>query len=175
MFSKEERKAINTAFWTRFKEKSGVNKGANGKRINWVYYPTHLKRIYVRLHADTESAHFSTDIQDKDEGVRSLIWEHFIQLKKVLDQEMIIPAVWEEKAYNSANQPISTIAWPLEDVNMYEKEDHQKTYDFFILLSLRLDRFYSTYEDILIGLLKYLLTYHSRLNNIESLFKSKRF
>ncbi|HLW29799.1 MAG TPA: DUF4268 domain-containing protein [Brumimicrobium sp.] len=154
MFSKEERKAINTAFWTRFKEKSGVNKGANGKRINWVNYPTHLKQIYVRLHADTESARFSIDIQDKDEGVRSLIWEQFIELKKVLDQEMIIPAVWEEKAYNSANQPISRISWTLEDVNMYEKEDQHKIYDFFILLSLRFDRFYSTYDEILIGLLK---------------------
>src|SRR5690554_7794162 len=81
MFSKEERKALNAAFWTRFKEKAGVNKGANGKRINWVNYPTRVKQIYIRLHADTKIARFSIDIQDKDEGVRMLVWEQFEELR----------------------------------------------------------------------------------------------
>src|SRR5690554_7121783 len=89
MFSKEERKALNAAFWTRFKEKAGVNKGANGKRINWVNYPTRVKQIYIRLHAETKIARFSIDIQDKDEGVRMLVWEQFEELKKVLEEEMI--------------------------------------------------------------------------------------
>src|SRR5690554_1618000 len=154
MFSKEERKAVNASFWTRYKEKAGVNKGANGKRINWVNYPTHLKQIYIRLYADTELARFSIDIQDKNEGVRSLIWEQFTELKKVLDQEMQLPALWEENAFNSANQPISRISWTLENVNMYTKEDQHKIYDFFILHSVRFDRFYSTYDEVLIGLLR---------------------
>lgn len=154
MFSKEERKAVNADFWTRFKEKAGVNKGENGKRINWVNYPTHLKQIYVRLHADTEIARFSIDIQDKDEGVRLLIWEQFEELKKVLEQEMIIPGVWEEAAFNTVGQPIFRISWTLENVNMYEKEDQHKIYDFFILLLIRFDRFYSTYDEVLIGLIR---------------------
>jgi hypothetical protein len=154
MFSKEERKAVNAAFWTRFKEKAGVNKGADGKRINWVNYPTRLKQIYVRLHADTEIARFSIDIQDKNEGVRLLIWEQFTELKKVMDQEMILPAVWEEKTLNSAGQSISRISWTLEDVNMYTKEDQHRIYDFFILLSVRFDCFYSTYDEVLIGLVR---------------------
>ena len=154
MFSKEERKAVNSAFWTRFKEKAGVNKSVTGKRINWVNYPTHLKQIYVRLHADTELARFSIDIQDKDEGVRMLIWEQFGELRKVLEKEMIIPGVWEEKSFNSLGQPISKISWTLEDVNMYTKEDQHKIYDFFILLLVRFDRFYSEYDEVLIGLIR---------------------
>lgn len=154
MFSKEERKVVNEAFWTRFKEKAGVNKGASGKRINWVNYPTHLKQIYVRLHADTELARFSIDIQDKNSGVRMLIWEQFEELRKVLEKEMIIPGVWEEKALNSVGQEISRISWTLDDVNMYAKEDQHKIYDFFILLSVRFDRFYSEFDEVLIGLIR---------------------
>lgn len=154
MFSKEELKAINGDFWTRFKEKAGVNKGASGKRINWVNYPTHLKQIYVRLHADTELARFSIDIQDKDEGVRKLIWEQFEELRNVFEKEMIIPGVWEETAFNTANQPIFRISWTLNDVNMYTREDQHAIYDFFINLLIRFDRFYTEYDEVLIGLIR---------------------
>src|SRR5690554_5333928 len=130
MFSKEERKTLNTEFWTRFKEKAGINKGANGKRINWVNYPIGVKQIHVRLHADTEISRFSIEIQDKDESIRLLVWEQFEELKKVLEQEMLVPGTWEKHEYNIAGQPISRISWTLEQVNMYKKEDRQKIYDF---------------------------------------------
>lgn len=154
MFSKEERKAYNAAFWTRFKEQAGVNKGANGKRINWVNYPTHLKQVYVRLHADTKFARLSIEIQDKDEGIRDLIWEQFIELKKVLENEMPASGDWEKEAFNTANQPIARISWTLENVNMYERKDWQKIFNFFIPLLIGFDRFYSTYDEVLVGLLK---------------------
>ncbi|PWH86063.1 DUF4268 domain-containing protein [Brumimicrobium oceani] len=154
MFTKEEKKEITTAFWTRFKEQAGVNKGANGKRINWVNYPTHLKQLYVRLHADTEIARFSIDVQAKDDGVRAIIWEQMTELKKVMEEEMVFPGIWEETAFNSAGQTISRISWTLENVNMYVKEDQEKIFNFYISLLLGFDRFYNTYDEVLIGLVR---------------------
>lgn len=154
MFSKEEQKSLNAAFWTRFKEQAGVNKSASGKRVNWVNYPTHLKQLYVRLHADTEIARLSIDVQAKDEGIRLLIWEQMTELRKVLENEMITPGLWEETAENSAGQTISRISWTLEGVNMYNKEDQQKIFDFLIPLLIGFDRFYSTYDEVLIGLVR---------------------
>lgn len=154
MFSKEEQKKLNAAFWTKFKEQAGVNKGVSGKRINWVNYPTHLKQLYIRLHADTVIARFSIDIQAKDQGIRSIIWEQMTELKKVMEEEMNTKGLWEETAYNSANQLISRISWTLEDVNMYVKEDQDKIFNFFIPLLVGFDKFYTTYDDILIGLVR---------------------
>jgi len=154
MFSKEEQKELTRSFWTKFKEQAGVIKGVNGKRINWVNYPTHLKQLFVRLHADTEIARFSIDVQTKDDGIRLLIWEQMIELKKVLENEMISPGVWAETAHNIAGQTISRISWTLEDVNMYEKEEQQKIFEFFIPLLVGFDRFYSTYDEVLIGLVR---------------------
>ncbi|RFC53753.1 DUF4268 domain-containing protein [Brumimicrobium aurantiacum] len=154
MFSKEEEKAIKTAFWTRFKEQAGVNKGVNGKRINWVNYPTRIKQLYVRLHADTKIARFSIDVQTKDADVRAIIWEQLTELKKVMEEEMSTPGTWEESAENMAGQEISRISWTLEDVNMFVKEDQQKIFNFFIPLLRSFDRFYSTYDEILIGLVR---------------------
>jgi len=154
MFTKEEQKTINAAFWTRFKEQAGVNKGATGKRINWVNYPTHLKQLYVRLHADTEIARFSIDVQAKDDKVRAIVWEKMIELKKVMEEEMNTSGLWQETAHNVAGQSISRISWTLENVNMYNKEDQNKIFGFFIPLLVGFDRFYSTYDDILIGLVR---------------------
>lgn len=154
MFSKEEQKTLNAAFWTRFKEQAGVNKGASGKRVNWVNYPTHLKQLYVRLHADTEIARFSIDVQAKNEGVRLIIWEQMTELKKVMEEEMNSTGLWQETAQNSAGQAISRISWTLEGVNMYKKEDQNKIFDFFIELLLGFDKFYTTYDEVLIGLVR---------------------
>lgn len=154
MFSKEEQKSLNAAFWTRFKEQAGVNKSANGKRVNWVNYPTHLKQLYVRLHADTETARFSIDIQAKDQGIRAIIWEQMTELKKVMEEEMNSSGLWEETAYNIAGQEISRISWTLEGVNMYEKADQDKIFGFFIPLLVGFDKFYTTYDEILIGLVR---------------------
>ncbi|RYM33595.1 DUF4268 domain-containing protein [Brumimicrobium glaciale] len=154
MFSKEEQKSLNAAFWTRFKEQAGVNKSANGKRVNWVNYPTHLKQLYVRLHADTEIAKLSIDIQAKNEGVRLIIWEQMTELRKVMEAEMITPGLWEETSQNIAGQTISRISWTLEDVNMYVKEDQDKIFGFFIPLLVGFDKFYTTYDEVLIGLVR---------------------
>ncbi|PKR80474.1 hypothetical protein CW751_08845 [Brumimicrobium salinarum] len=154
MLSKEERKLMNQVFWTRFKEQAGIFKGENGNKINWVNYPTRLKPLYIRLTVDKTCARFSIEIQDKDEGIRDIIWEQMIELKKVLETEMGTYGEWEKIQFNLSNQPISRISWIKEDINIYHKEDHQKAYDFLIDTLRRFDRFYNTYGDILIGLVK---------------------
>lgn len=154
MFSKEEKKEFNAAFWRKFKEQAGVNKSVTGRKVNWTNYPTYIKQLYVRLHADTHIARLSIDIQEKDKEVRLLIWEQMQELKKVLEAEMGTDGVWEEIAYNKAGQEISRISWVLEDVNMYVKEDQRKIFNFFIPLLRGFDRFYTTYNEILIGLVK---------------------
>tara|TARA_B100000508_G_scaffold24343_1_gene17488 strand:- start:18593 stop:19057 length:465 start_codon:yes stop_codon:yes gene_type:complete len=154
MFSKEERKAIHTSFWKRFKSKATQHKNAEGKRINWLNYPTKLKQIYIRLHADNNLARFSIEIQDKDPGIRDLIWEQFEELKKVLENEMPATGVWNKNAFNAANQPIYRISWEIENVNMYDRKDEEKIFNFFIDHLHGFDRFYVDFREVLFGLLK---------------------
>lgn len=154
MFSKEERKEIHQGFWKRFKSKVSNEKNAEGKRINWLNYPTKLKQIYVRLQADNKSAQFSIDIQDKDEGIRELIWEQLTELKKVLESEMPDGGIWNKEAYNAAGQHIYRISWKLEEVNMYEPLDEEQIFLFFHKHLKGFDRFYVEFRDILFGLLK---------------------
>ncbi len=154
MFSKEERKNIHQAFWKRFKSKVSNEKNAEGKRINWLNYPTKLKQIYVRLQADNKTAQFSIDIQDKDEGIRDLIWEQLTELKKVLELEMPADGIWSKEAYNAAGQHIYRISWKINNVNMYESLDEEQIFSFFHKHLKGFDRFYVEFREVLFGLLK---------------------
>ncbi|MCO5269348.1 MAG: DUF4268 domain-containing protein [Brumimicrobium sp.] len=152
MLTKEERKEINTEFWANFKAFSKKHKGIRTKQINWINYPTYVKQLYIRLTCDTESARFAIEIQDKDEGIRDLIWDQLEELKKVLEKEMIEPGVWEKKAFNIAGHSISRISWTLPGVSYLSKKDEEKIFPFFMQYLVRFDKFYSEYDEILISL-----------------------
>lgn len=154
MFSKEERKEIHEGFWKRFKSYTSKLRNEDGRRINWLNYPTSLKQIYVRLHADNQCARFSIEIQDKDEGVRDLIWEQFHELQKVMENEMPEPGVWSTNAFNLANQPIYRISWTLDDVNMYKTHDEEAIFEFYKKHLIGFDKFYTDFKEVLFGLLK---------------------
>lgn len=154
MLSKEERKEFNNYFWGKFKTYSNKQKGADGRRKNWASYPTNVKQVFIRLTVDDRTARFSIEIQDKDDEIRDLVWEQFTELKKVLEDEMLTPGIWEKEAMNVARQPIGRISWILEDVSMYKEEDHQKIFEFFLQHLVRFDQFYNTYNEILYALLK---------------------
>src|SRR5699024_5481083 len=113
MRSREEKRAINTAFWTRFKAEAGKIKGANGQKMKWVNYPTGVKQLYIRLTANDHKAGFFIEIQDKDASIRLLLWEQFIELRKVLEKEMGENGEWDKQAHNEAGFPIYRIAWSL--------------------------------------------------------------
>jgi hypothetical protein len=154
MFSKEERKELNSAFWKRFRSFSAKERNAEGKRINWLNYPVRIKQIYVRLHADHSSVKFSIDIQDADEGLLDLIWDQFNELKKVMEAEMPSAGYWSKSEFNAANQPIYRISWELENVSMYNKEDEPKIFLFFMRHLKGFDQFFVDFRDVLYGLLK---------------------
>lgn len=154
MLSREERTEINKRFWKKFKTFSRKFKNSEDKVINWVNYPTFIKQLYVRLNFNHQIAQFSIEIQDKDEGIRQIIWEQFTELKKVMLDEMESDGVWEEKAFNDAGQSISRISWSLEDVSILQEEDELKVMNFFMDRLTRFDRFYQVYNEILFALVK---------------------
>lgn len=129
-------------------------KSDSGRQVNWLNYPTGLKELYIRLEVDNSSAQFSIDIQNKDQGVRELIWEQFIELKKVLENEMGEDAVWSKVEYNLAGQEISKVSWKIDNVSMYRETDKTPIFNFFKSKLIAFDKFYSEFKDVLFGLLK---------------------
>lgn len=82
MLTREQQKQLNIEFWNEFRKFMSHFKSSNGKRINWLSYPSDVKNVYIRLQADGKGARLCLDIQPKDDGIRAIIWEQMTELKK---------------------------------------------------------------------------------------------
>lgn len=152
MLTKEELREKNKQFWNAFNAYTKRTKSSNGRRINWINYPTDVAFIYVRLVADSKHAAVQFDIQPKDNGIRELIWEQMNELKVVLESEMNYPTDWQEQVYLPDGKVISRISWQLTDVNYFKQDDEETIFAFLKERLVEFDRFYQEFKDILINL-----------------------
>jgi hypothetical protein len=153
MLSKEERKAFNEHYWLAIKKALNKTPDAHGRFIQWLNYPTKIKEVYLRFKVDNAQAAISIDIQSKDDGVRSIIWEQFTELKWVMEKETGT-AEWLPENFNDAGLKISTIRWTLPNVSIYEASDQESIIDFFKEKITAFDRFYKEFGEIVIQLVK---------------------
>jgi hypothetical protein len=152
MLTREEQRNINTFFWTAFRDYMKKEKSSNGRRINWLNYPSDVKDVYIRLHADVHFAGLTFDIQSKDDGIRSLLWEQLCELQKVMEERMMIKGEWNENIKLNDGKTISRITWGTHKLN-YLKEEHRATiFEFLRSTILAFDVFYQEFKDILVNL-----------------------
>jgi hypothetical protein len=152
MLTKEQRKELNTRFWSGFKQFMRSEKSASGRRISWVSYPSDVKYIFIRMEADQHNTRLCIDIQSKDEAIRAIIWEQMTELKKVLENEMDWDTVWQETYTNTEGMQLSRIKWEKEGLNFYNEENWPEIMAFLKSRLVEFDRFYQEYKDILIAL-----------------------
>lgn len=152
MLSKEERKERNTAFWAEFKKVMRPFKSSNGRRMNWIGYPSDVKNIYIRMEVDNLSARLCFDIQAKDEGVRAILYEQMTELKKVLESSMKTETHWIKDFQTKEGITISRVFWESEPLNFYKDEDWPKIMAFLKDRLIEFDEFYQEFKDILVAL-----------------------
>lgn len=153
MFSKEEKKEFNIEFWGLFKRQMRRHMSSNGKRINWLKYPTEIKHTYLRLETNTDfiSVHF--DIQIKDSEIRELFWDQILELKGIVDSKLGHKSEWIENVEIEGVFQISRISWKKEGLSYYNKNQWPEIFDFFKSVLIDFDRFYQEFKDVLINLL----------------------
>ena len=154
MFSKEEQKKINTAFWGIVKKELNKTPDAEGRFIQWLNYPIKIKDVFLRLKVNNELAMVSLDIQSADEGIRELIWEQLKELKKAMENNMEILPAWDKTVTNDAGLTIYQIRWELKNVSLYSKQDEKAIIHFFRTVLVEFDAFYFEFGEILKNLVR---------------------
>jgi hypothetical protein len=154
MLSKEARKERNEMFWAAFKEVMRKVSSSSNRRVNWLSYRTDVKDTYVRLVCDGKLTALCYDIQFRDQSVKDIFWEQLGELKKVMENSMNYPTIWEENYENSDGKIIGRIYWKLDDVNFYNDDDWEKIHLFFRDRLVEFDSFYQEFKDILIALVE---------------------
>lgn len=150
MLSREAQKEHNKVFWQAFLKRMRKYPSSNGRQINWLSYPTDLKHLYLRLHAEKSKASLSLDLQWKDPEIRQLIWEQMQELRVVMENSVGEPGEWIESHVMPEGHEISRIQWVLNEVNYYVEKDHEKIYSFLEEKLLGFDEFYQEFKEILL-------------------------
>lgn len=152
MYAKEEKQRINTQFWTGFKTFMSRTRSSNGRKMNWLNYPSDVKYIYIRLEVDEKSARFCFDIQAKDDGIRAIIWEQMGELKNLLEAAMGTEGIWIEHASSPSIPAFSRIVWERNGVSLYNYDNYEEIFHFLRDRLVHFDAFYQDFKDILVNL-----------------------
>lgn len=143
MYSKEQVSKLREEFWTTFGQYIAPHPSAEGMKINWVNYKTGIKEVYFRMKADKKKAYIGIELGHKDEGIRELFYEQFLELKRMLEASMNEEWVWEDSYYDENGHQISRIYMELEGVNIFNKDTWPELISFLKPRIIALDEFWS--------------------------------
>lgn len=145
MFTKEEKKAINKAFWDGFKTYCHKKK----IKRKWLLSKISIKHTQLKFYADHKKALVLFQIDNKSEEKRLEVFSYFNAMKKLWDEDAGEGLMWSERFNGIDSNEVSAIYFQLDEVNIYKKEDHEKIYAFFVKKMTILENIYIEYGEVL--------------------------
>lgn len=148
MFSREEKKQLNTSFFKRFQRQMGSHRITGGGGGRWEAYKTGVKGIYFRMLTFPEVA-VAIDLQFKEEDVRELFFEQFQELSKLLENEWNETPVFYKKFILDSGVEVSRICVSKPDAYFYDKKQWDEIIAWYENKLVGLDSFWETVGDII--------------------------
>lgn len=153
MFSKDEEKALRSAFWQGLTNKAQKHRSASGRRVNWFKYPTRINDIYIRAEADTNGCRVCIDLQFKNAGIRELFYEQFLETKTVFENIMISPVVWQPNFEHEYGTQVARISVENTTTNLFVQEDWPEMQTFILNHLRRVDEYWNDFGELYTTLL----------------------
>ena len=147
MFSREEKKTLNTAFFNQFVRHMSRHHSKGGGGGRWESYKTGVKGLYFRL-LTTPIVGIAIDIQHKDPEIRALLYDQFLELRRLLEAEWGDDIFYESSHFLESGVEVSRISIKLENAYFYDKEQWTEITRWYEKHLLGLDAFWDTVGDI---------------------------
>ncbi len=151
MFSREEKKSLNTAFFNQFVRHMSRHHSKGGGGGRWESYKTGVKGLYFRM-LTAPVVGIAIDIQQKDPEIRALLYDQFVELRRLLEAEWGDGVNYEQSHYLESGLEVSRISITLENAYFYDKDQWTEILNWFETNLLGLDAFWDTAGDIVKGL-----------------------
>jgi len=148
MFTKDEEKALRSAFWTSLTTKMQKHRSSTGRRINWFKYPTGLHDIYVRTEVDKHGCRICIDLQFKNDGIRELFYEQFLETKTVFENAMQSPVIWIPNFKHPYGTEVSRIMVENNTTNLFRQEDWPEMQEFIVTHLRRVDVYWEDFGEL---------------------------
>ncbi len=117
------------------------------EKVNWLNYKTGVKDVYFRMDADNASASIGIELRHSDTMIRYKVYDHFTQLKKMLETTTGETWQWQQDKENEHGQLVSFIGIQLAGVNVMQKQNWSKIVSFLKPRIISLDDFWGNVKD----------------------------
>ncbi len=143
MYSHQQASQIQQGFWTTFGQYMKPVLSSEGEKINWINYKTGEKGIHFQMKANNKEASICIEITHEQQDVRQLYFNHFKQLKQILDTTLQEEWIWQLHALDEHEKLISKIETSFQNINIFSKEDWPAFISFFKPRIIALDAFWN--------------------------------
>ncbi len=149
MFSKEEAKELREEFWDQFKRMSAGRRARKKLPGNWMLDQTGIKALNLRFHVDREVAQVGIDLETRNMDKRIELFEKLESLKKLLEEAMELPLIWELEYIRENGKSVSRIYLQMEGVDIYKRDTWNEAHKFMFTNMMKLEAFFQEYRDFL--------------------------
>jgi hypothetical protein len=147
MFSKEEAKKLREEFWDSFKKMSAPRRTRKRLPGNWMLAQTGIKALNLRFHVDRNVAQVGIDLETRNMDRRFELYEKLESLKKILEEAMESPLIWELDYTRENGKSVSRIYLQMEGVDIYNRDTWKGAHKFMYENMMKLESFYREYSD----------------------------
>ena len=149
MFSKEEAKKLREEFWDQFKRMSASRRARKKLPGNWMLAQTGIKALNLRFHVDREVAQVGIDLETRNMDKKIELYEKLESLKKLLEEAMESPMIWELEYIRENGKSVSRIYLQMEGVDIYKRDTWAGAHKFMYDNMMKLEAFFGEYRDFL--------------------------
>ncbi len=143
MYTREEASTLRQAFWTTFGQYMSPILSAEGLKVNWVNYNTHLKNVLFRMHADQKKASIAIEINHPDTEIQELFFQQFLDLQNLLHETVGETWKWELHYTDENNRIYSRIVKEISPVTIFNRDDWPTVISFLKPRIIALDEFWT--------------------------------
>ena len=121
MFSREEKKQLNILFFEQFSRYMSSHRIIGGGGKSWRAYKTGIKGLYFRILTHPEVA-IAIDLQFKDDSIRELVFDQFVELKRLLASEWEEEPLFEKDLLYTSGESLSRISVSLNEAYFFDQK-----------------------------------------------------
>jgi hypothetical protein len=115
---------------------------AEGMKVNWVNYHTHVKDVYFRMDAGQKSAMIAITIEHRDLDIQQLFFEQFLEFKTLLHATVGEDWEWQLHARSDDGKVISKIVKEMNGYSVFNRDQWPELISFFKPRIIALDSFW---------------------------------
>lgn len=147
MYSKEEAKALREEFWDKFNAMSRQRRLRKKLPGAWLLTHTGIKALNLRFHVDQQAVLVGIDLETRNMDKRLELFEKLESVKKILEEAMKEPMIWELEYIRENGKSVSRIYLQKDGVDIYNRDTWNSAHQFMYDHMMRLEKFYLEYMD----------------------------